>query len=294
VAGGLLQNKLKDFLFNPFTWGGVGILGGALTSVVPLADFFIVTWLCLAVAVFMTALSGGTRNFRTISAGIFWSTILAAVFWGAYRYAPKPPTLTDTVADILNKVPGLKVALSQLPVQPQPAKTESNFISRFKPPTASEIADEVVKKISASSKNQQPPPPQSAPLVPANPAVPTKTSDNPDIQMLKQQGIQTAKTISDWIESNSKDVPDALKLLETPSPEEEAKVHTFTNRLNSEWRNQFGDKANSLVHDLNVRGLNIACSSQPLPDRFQDNPRNLLDLRKACANAIKEAAEKLN
>jgi hypothetical protein len=154
-----VQNKLRDFVDSPWTWGAIGMLAGAVTSVIPLATFFTIAWVIFTAVIIRIAFSGGTGMLRAIWGVFVWSAILLATLGGAYRFLPKPPTTADMAVEILNRVPGLKLALAQprVPVEPartEPSKQASNFVLSFKPPTASEIADEIVKRTSSASESQ--------------------------------------------------------------------------------------------------------------------------------------------
>lgn len=94
---------------------------------------------------------------------------------------------------------------------------------------------------------------------------------------LKQQALQLAKDIDDWIVSVSQDAPQAGDL---------DKELAYRDRLQAEFRAKFVPGASQMVGRLHIHGLNLACRPLGSPNQSYF----ILDMQTVCANAIEKAA----
>ncbi len=162
------------------------------------------------------------------------------------------------------------------------------------------LRQEASKQTGPSGLQPVTPPSSSAsPSVPAFPRTPVASSAPPeDTQALKDQGLQLAKEINDWISAVSQEAPNSEPVQSPggppvppvfPTPEERAAQSSYVDLLNTEWNAKFAGRATSMVNLLHVQGILLACrrgSGGP----WYDNPTSILAFRKTCANSIERTA----
>jgi len=107
---------------------------------------------------------------------------------------------------------------------------------------------------------------------------------SPDVQALREQGLQEAKAIDDWIAVISKDAP--VSNGSVPPADDLREKMAYVDRLNLEWKNNYAASAKSTVSNLHVQGLLRAC----LPNTGGTEPSEILLFRKICAQKIRETA----
>lgn len=116
---------------------------------------------------------------------------------------------------------------------------------------------------------------------PPPPTISTPTPTPSTAPNLRDQGLQLARDINDWITSVSKDVPPSSSDPILPDKQKDQ----YVARLNSEWSDRFQTRVDSLIGPLQVSGIRLACI--PLSD---EEPSFILSMRKSCAEHIEQAA----
>jgi hypothetical protein len=151
--------------------------------------------------------------------------------------------------------------------------------------TKAQVADVVRGQLTTAlhASNAQPPA-----LGSGNPPIVSTTPLSQSSQELKGRGLQLAKEIDDWIASVKKDEP----ILSTQFPqtqEQRNAMQAYSEQLTTEWNHKFYDRADSLVGELHVQGLILACRNET-PSEI---PALALQFRNTCARAIERAALEL-
>jgi hypothetical protein len=134
--------------------------------------------------------------------------------------------------------------------------------------------------------------PQVAPSPGPAPTPPAPTPLSPNTQQLKDQGLQTAQAIYDWIAVVSQD-PRNHPAPATTQEEMQAEIKAqsdYAASINSEWNAKFDGRPVHLFYQLHAnqgRSFNLTCRGGG------SNPSAILGYDKGCADLIKAAATNL-
>jgi hypothetical protein len=98
---------------------------------------------------------------------------------------------------------------------------------------------------------------------------------------LKQQALQLARELDDWIASASREVSNFQQGFDA------AKQAAYAQRLNDGFKAKFVPQANLMANKLNIKGLRLACIDL---EPHSHDPSFILSLHRVCAARIEEAA----
>jgi len=223
---------------------------------------------------------------RKVVAILLTAIGIGALFSSRMQRPAEPPSAVEIADTVVRKLPSS-------PSQPSPPQRSTS-------PDIDKMADEIIKEMQKRGlfPKQLPPSepvaPSSAAPVAASPAV-SRVPEAPDLQALQREAFGLVRQISDWIASNSQNLPN-MALVQSPRDDaatlaEKTKAREDVERLDSEWAAKFAASANSLVAKLHITAVFLACTASG--PYFNDDPSRLLGNRSICAKRIEEAAKNL-
>jgi len=162
-------------------------------------------------------------------------------------------------------------------------KTINQFVEH--PPsglTEGQVAEVVKAQIDAALRAAGT---SGAKLAPTAVAAPPPLPASPDLQALRDQGLEVAKGIKDWITLVRPDMP-------ATGSGDPTKTRAYVNRIDSEWDNNFATQAESFLRKVPIRpGYILSCQRGAiLTDLYHNDPATILQMRKTCADRIQQAA----
>lgn len=250
------KERIWRFVESPITWGGMGLLGGAVIVLVPAVGLkwvFVFTW-GLVVSALLKEKFWEKKGLTTrIIGNTAVSIVFGIVFMGGWHYIPKPkdpPTAEEIAEAIVKKTP----ARAEHAATTTPDSPQRSIFSHA--PTANEIAEEVMKKISNI------PPINNNEL---RQEVAAYTKDLRELERIRNEAYQRTRR------------PASLQ----PGAEERSK-HWFAveDQVKERFVQDYRDKGMSL-RDLMMQRLGM--KGPPTPTILDDGvPINLVDIHPPC------------
>jgi hypothetical protein len=137
-----LPRKLWDFAESPILWGGLGVLIGAVTSLISLKYLFVMSAMVVCVAVLKANFAASHRLTLQVGGNLALCCVVVLVFSIIWKYVPKPvvPPTLDQQGDVLvdrfsRKFPWL---VSPPRPSPGPGKPAEHAHITYDPPTEAE------------------------------------------------------------------------------------------------------------------------------------------------------------
>jgi hypothetical protein len=102
------KEKVWRFVESPIAWGGIGLLGGAITALIPVVGlkwFFVVAWGLEVCAQLKERFWSDEGWIVRITANVFLAIVFGAAFLAGWYYMPKPnePATPEQIADEICK-----------------------------------------------------------------------------------------------------------------------------------------------------------------------------------------------
>ncbi len=149
------SDKIWHFVESPVTWGGLGLLGGAIIVLVPavgLKYIFVAAWVLIVTALIREGFWYGKGWLRFLGNAAL-AILLAGVFAIAWRHIPMPkePTTPDEIADAYFR----KYGRPNIP-EPQPTYTPQPHSENLVPTPPSRVRDDGKKIDVAIGPSPQP------------------------------------------------------------------------------------------------------------------------------------------
>jgi len=200
---------------------------------------------------------------------------------------------TDRLTVLLPEVAAANQSLADLNSELRAAegKNDPKLVASLqsKLTEAQNLADEKARELADALKRFNP---QVVPSPTPATSPPTVVALSPETQTLKEQGLQLAKDINDWIAVVSQDPRNHPAPATTQEEmQAEAKAQSdYAARLNSEWNAKFDGRPVRLFYQLHAdqgRSFNLTCRSGG------SDPSAILGYDKTCANLIERAATNL-
>ena len=178
-------------------------------------------------------------------------------------------------------------------------QAQLNTINQFvqhPPPglTNAQVADvvkaevEAIYRTSAGSGQSPSRNPATAPI--QTYSAPIAPPLSPNSEALKEQGLELANEMNDWLRVMAADAPSMDDTFTPASSAEQEKVQAFTSRMQSEWREKFEGRATQMLGQLQkvgaITGMHNNCTVGGLG-------RYLLSARTSCAQTIQAGAQAL-
>jgi predicted negative regulator of RcsB-dependent stress response len=227
------------------------------------------------------------RNYR-IGFVVIAGMLMTVTYWqGKRNKAEQDAIRSDATQEIKNiqsqydQLIGKVNTIDQFVEHPPAGLTKAEVAEVVRAQVTDALRTTIVNRNQSSESGPATVP---GPAVVATPAPNVPLTQNS--QALKAQGLQLAKEIDDWIASVSKDAPKVTN--PTPGTEDARNTDAYLDRLNKEWMQNFFVRANSMVNELHVTGLLIACRSIT-----SYRPSMVLEFRRTCADHIEDAAKRL-